>query len=104
MNNKQMYRIGHSNDTHKLVSGRELFLGGVKIDYELGLDGHSDADVVLHAVCESILGALGKGDLGEMFSDKDPLYKGMASKYFVSEVYKVMDEAGYMINNIDIII
>ena len=104
MKNKLMYRIGHSNDTHKLVKGRKLVLGGVNIDYELGLDGHSDADVVLHALCESIIGALGKGDLGEMFSDKDPKYKGMDSKYFVSEVYKLMDSCGYMINNVDIII
>lgn len=101
---KQMYRIGHSNDTHKLVSGRKLVLGGVNIEYEYGLEGHSDADVVLHAVAESIIGALGKGDLGEMFSDKDPKYKDIDSKYFVSEVYKLMDSLGYMINNLDIII
>ena len=101
---KQMYRIGHSNDTHKLVEGRKLMLGGVEIDYQYGLLGHSDADVVLHAVCESIIGALGKGDLGEMFSDKDPKYKDIDSKYFVSEVYKLMDSMGYMINNLDIII
>lgn len=101
---KKMYRIGHSNDTHKLVSGRKLVLGGVNIEYEYGLEGHSDADVVLHAVAESIIGALGKGDLGEMFSDKDPKYKDIESKYFVSEVYKLMDSLGYMINNLDIII
>lgn len=99
-----MYRIGHSNDTHALVKGRKLILGGVEIPFELGLLGHSDADVVLHAVAESILGALALGDLGEMFSDKDPKYENMNSSYFVDEVYKIMDKKGYEINNIDIII
>lgn len=98
------FRIGHSNDVHKLVKGRKLILGGVEIPYELGLLGHSDADCVLHAVCESILGALGLCDIGTLFPDTDNKYKDMDSKIFVSKAYELMDERGYRINNIDIII
>ena len=98
------YRIGHSNDIHKLVSGRKLVLGGIEIPYELGLLGYSDADVVLHVVCESILGALGLCDIGTLFPDTDKKYKDMDSKVFVSKAYELMDERGYKINNIDIII
>ena len=98
------FRIGHSNDVHKLVSGRKLILGGIEIPYELGLLGHSDADCVLHAVCESILGALGLCDIGTLFPDTDKKYKDMDSKVFVSKAYELMDEMGYKINNIDIII
>ncbi len=102
MNN--YYRIGHSKDTHKLVKGRKLILGGIDIPFEFGLLGHSDADVVLHAVTESILGALALGDIGEMFSDKDKKYENINSSYFVEEVYKIMDNMGYKINNIDVIV
>ena len=98
------FRIGHSNDVHKLVKGRKLILGGVEIPYELGLLGHSDADCVLHTVCESILGALGLCDIGTLFPDTDNKYKDMDSKIFVSKAYELMDERGYKINNIDIII
>lgn len=98
------FRIGHSNDVHRLVKGRKLILGGVEIPYELGLLGHSDADCVLHAVCESILGALGLCDIGTLFPDTDNKYKDMDSKIFVSKAYELMDERGYKINNIDIII
>lgn len=101
MDKKEMYRIGHANDTHRLVEGRKLILGGLEIPYKKGLLGHSDADVLLHAISEAIIGALGMGDLGEWFSDKDERYKDMPSSYFVSEVYRVMDEKGYMINNLD---
>ena len=101
---KNYYRIGHSMDTHRLVEGRKLILGGIEIPFKLGLLGHSDADVVLHAVTESILGALALGDIGEMFSDKDNKYKDINSSYFVEEVYKIMDSKGYEINNIDIIV
>lgn len=104
MNNKKMYRIGHSNDTHRFVMHRKLILGGIDIPFKYGLLGHSDADVVLHAVSESILGALGMGDLGTLFPDNDPKYEGIASKYFVDEVYKLMVKEGYEINNIDIIV
>ena len=101
---KNYYRIGHSMDTHRLVEGRKLILGGIEIPFSLGLLGHSDADVVLHAVTESILGALALGDIGEMFSDKDDKYKDINSSYFVEEVCKIMDSKGYEINNIDIIV
>lgn len=101
---KDYYRIGHSMDTHRLVEGRKLILGGIDIPFSLGLLGHSDADVVLHAVAEAILGALALGDIGEMFSDKDDRYKDISSSYFVDEVYKIMDKMGYKINNIDIIV
>lgn len=101
---EKMYKIGHSMDTHRLVENRKLVLGGVEIPFNLGLLGHSDADCVLHAVTESILGALGLGDIGGMFSDKDPKYEGIESSYFLNEVYKIMDNAGYKINNLDVII
>lgn len=97
-----MYRIGHSYDTHRLVSGRKLLLGGVLIPYEYGLLGHSDADVVLHVVAESIIGALGLGDLGTLFSDTDAQYKDLSSDYFVKRVIDCMIKSGYLVNNIDI--
>lgn len=98
------YRIGHSHDTHKFGEKRKLILGGVKIDYHLGLVGHSDADCVLHVVCESILGALGLGDIGSHFADTDPKYKDMDSSYFVIEARRLMESHGYDINNMDITI
>lgn len=98
------YRIGHSHDIHKLGENRKLILGGVEIDYHLGLIGHSDADCVLHTVCESILGALGLGDIGTHFSDTDNLYKDMNSSYFVREAKRLMENHGYSINNLDITI
>ncbi len=103
-NMKQQYRIGHSSDTHKLVNNRPLILGGITIPYSRGLLGHSDADIVLHALSEAIIGALGLGDLGMMFPDTDKQYKDMNSCYFVNKVYEKMIECGYVINNIDIII
>lgn len=96
-----MYRIGHSIDIHRLVKDRKLILGGVEIPYELGLLGHSDADVLLHAVTESIIGALALGDIGKFFPDTDPKYKGIDSKILTSEIVKIMEEKGYEINNID---
>ena len=101
---KQMFRIGHSNDVHELVKSRKLILGGIEIPYEYGLLGHSDADVLLHAVTESIIGALGLCDIGTLFPDNDDKYLDMDSSYFVKEAYRLMDEKGYMINNIDTII
>lgn len=97
-------KIGHSMDTHKLVKGRPLILGGINIPFDLGLLGHSDADVVYHAVVESIIGALGLGDIGTLFPDTDMKYKDISSSYFMNEVYKIMDSKGYKINNIDVII
>lgn len=96
------YRIGHSKDTHRLVENRKLILGGVEIPFNLGLLGHSDADVVYHAVVESILGALGKGDIGKLFPDTDPQYKDIASSYFMKKTYDLMNDEGYEINNLDI--
>lgn len=97
-----MYRIGFSEDIHPVVNGRKLVLGGVEIPSSFGLDGHSDADVVLHSACESILGALALGDLGTHFPDSDPKYKGIASSLLVKEVVKMMEKEGYKVGNIDI--
>ena len=96
-----MYRIGQSTDIHQLVEGRKLILGGVEIESKLGLLGHSDADVLLHAIAEAILGALALNDLGSMFPDNDEKYKGISSMILLEEVYKVMDQKGYQINNVD---
>ena len=95
-------RIGHGYDVHKLVEGRDLILGGVKIDYELGLLGHSDADVLLHAVSDALLGAAGLGDIGRHFPDTDPKYKGADSGKLLAEVGEKIDAAGYKVGNIDV--
>ena len=94
-------RIGHGYDVHKLVEGRKLILGGMEIPFEKGLLGHSDADVLLHAIAEAILGALALGDLGTHFPDNDPKYKGIDSKILLKEVVKMMKEKGYKIGNVD---
>ncbi len=95
-------RIGHGYDVHKLVEGRDLILGGVKIDYEKGLLGHSDADVLLHAVSDSLLGAAGLGDIGKHFPDTDPAYKGADSMELLRIVAKRVGEKGYRVSNIDV--
>ena len=95
-------RIGHGYDVHKLVEGRDLILGGVKIDYELGLLGHSDADVLLHAVSDALLGAAGLGDIGRHFPDTDPKYKGADSGKLLAEVGQKIAAAGYQVGNIDV--
>ena len=95
-------RIGHGYDVHKLVGGRDLILGGVKIDYEKGLLGHSDADVLLHAVSDSLLGAAGLGDIGKHFPDTDPKYKGADSLELLRVVGKLVAEKGYRVSNIDV--
>ena len=97
-----MYRIGFSEDIHPVVTGRDLILGGVKIDAPFGLDGHSDADVVTHSLAEAILGALALGDLGKHFPDNDPKYRGISSLLLLEEVLKMMFSRGYQINNVDI--
>lgn len=97
----ERYRIGHSWDTHKLVSDRPLILGSIEIPFEKGLLGHSDADCLLHAIAESLLGALALGDLGTHFPDNDPKYKGISSVILLKECYKLVKEKGYVINNID---
>lgn len=94
-------RIGLGYDVHKLVEGRELILGGVKIPYEKGLDGHSDADVLLHAIMDALLGAAALGDIGKHFPDTDDRYKGISSMLLLEEVGKLLDEKLYVIENID---
>lgn len=94
-------RIGHGYDVHRLVEGRDLILGGVKIEYSKGLLGHSDADVLTHAIMDSLLGALGKGDIGKLFPDTDPKYKGADSLVLLAEVARLVDESGMEIANVD---
>ena len=95
-------RIGHGYDVHKLVEGRDLILGGVKIPYEKGLLGHSDADVLLHAVSDSLLGAAALGDIGVHFPDTDPAYKGADSLKLLQIVGEKVKNAGYQVSNIDV--
>ena len=99
-----MFRIGQSTDIHQLVEGRDLILGGVKIDHPVGLKGHSDADVLLHAISEAILGALALNDLGCLFPDNDDRYLNISSMVILNKVYEIMDSKGYKINNIDSLI
>ena len=94
-------RIGTGYDVHKLVEGRKLIIGGVEIPHEKGLLGHSDADVLLHAIMDSILGALALGDIGKHFPDTDPEYKGADSLKLLSCVVKLIEEKGYKVVNID---
>jgi 2-C-methyl-D-erythritol 2,4-cyclodiphosphate synthase len=94
-------RIGHGYDVHRLVEGRDLILGGVKIPYEKGLLGHSDADVLTHAVMDALLGAAALGDIGKHFPDTDPAYKGADSLKLAQHVAKLLQDHGYRIGNID---
>ncbi len=96
-----MIKIGHSYDVHRLVEERKLILGGLEIEHTKGLLGHSDADVLLHAITESIIGALALGDIGTLFPDTDDKYKGIDSMLLLSEVIAVMKEHNYRIGNID---
>ena len=95
-------RIGHGYDVHRLVPDRDLILGGVKIPYELGLDGHSDADVLIHAVMDALLGAAALGDIGRHFPDTDPAYKGADSCKLLQIVGEKIALAGYRVGNIDV--
>lgn len=94
-------RIGHGYDVHRLVSGRELILGGVHIPYERGLLGHSDADVLLHAISDALLGACALGDIGTHFPDNDERYRGADSLMLLSRTGKIIGEGGYSVGNID---
>lgn len=94
-------RVGHGYDVHKLVEGRKLILGGVEIPHTVGLLGHSDADVLLHAIMDSLLGASALGDIGKLFPDTDERYKGADSLALLKEVVRVLGEKGYKIVNID---
>ena len=97
-------RIGIGYDVHKLVENRKLIIGGVTIPHEKGLDGHSDADVLVHAIMDSLLGALAIGDIGKFFPDTDMKYKGVDSMLLLKEVASFIDEKGYKIGNIDSVI
>lgn len=94
-------KIGHGYDVHQLVIGRELIIGGVNIPHETGLLGHSDADVLLHAITDAIIGALGMGDIGHAFPDTNPETEGIASTQILADIYQKMVEKGYEIGNID---
>lgn len=94
-------RIGYGYDVHRLVEGRKLIIGGVEIDYELGLLGHSDADVLLHAIMDSLLGAAALGDIGKHFPDTDERYKGISSIKLLKEVLNLINENNYCIINLD---
>ncbi|MFQ5852420.1 MAG: 2-C-methyl-D-erythritol 2,4-cyclodiphosphate synthase [Candidatus Binatia bacterium] len=96
------YRIGHGFDVHPFERGRKLVLGGVVIPYHLGLGGHSDADVFLHALMNALLGAMGKGDIGTHFPDTDPRYKGISSEVLMKRVLRFMDQAEFRIVNSDV--
>lgn len=95
------YRIGHGYDVHRLTEGRKLILGGVEIEHTLGLLGHSDADVLIHAIMDAILGALGEGDIGRHFPDSDEKYKGISSMLLLSYVAEILKKKGGSIVNID---
>mgnify|MGYP002738176685 FL=1 len=96
-----MLRIGQGYDVHRYAQNRDLILGGVKIPFELGLDGHSDADVLTHAIMDAIVGALALGDIGKFFPDTDPKYKDADSILLLNEILNVMSEKGYKIVNVD---
>lgn len=97
-------RIGQGYDVHRLVEGRDLWLCGVKVPHTHGLDGHSDADVAIHALCDALLGALALGDIGRHFPDSDPAYKGIDSKILLGHVMRLVASSGYAVGNVDITI
>ncbi len=94
-------RIGHGYDVHRLVEGRKLIIGGVEIPWDKGLMGHSDADVLLHAISDALLGALSLGDIGRHFPDTDPVYKGADSMKLLMHVVRLVEEKGYQVGNLD---
>jgi len=95
-------RIGHGFDAHRLVAGRPLRLGGVEVPHGRGLEGHSDGDCVLHAVCDALLGAAGEGDMGRHFPSSEPRWRGVASRVFLEEVRRLVEAAGYSLVNLDV--
>jgi 2-C-methyl-D-erythritol 2,4-cyclodiphosphate synthase len=97
-------RIGHGYDTHPLKEGRALILGGVKIPFQKGLDGHSDADVVIHALCDALIGAVGLGDIGIHFPDSDPSLKNIDSRVLLKQVSNIIKESNFLVGNVDITI
>ena len=96
-----MFRIGQGYDVHSLEKGRELWLGGVLIPHSLGLSGHSDADVLLHSICDAVLGAAGSGDIGHHFPDSDPAHRGRSSREFLKIVGEIAKAGGWSVSNID---
>ena len=96
-----MIRVGHGYDVHRFCEGRPLVLGGVRVEYEFGLEGHSDADVLLHAVCDALLGAAALGDIGRHFPDTDAKYKGIDSTLLLEHVVGLLNSRGYRVGNID---
>lgn len=96
-----MYRIGQGFDIHKLVEGRKLILGGIELEYEKGLLGHSDADALAHSIIDALFGALALGDIGTHFPDNDPKYKDIDSMVLLKEAYALVKKEGYIINNLD---
>jgi len=99
-----MYKIGYGFDAHRFSKDSKLIIGGVEIPFEFGLKGHSDADVLSHAFCDALLGALGEGDIGTYFPDSDPKYKGMSSLVFLEETNALLKERGFEIENLDSVI
>ena len=99
---KENYRIGHGYDVHRLEAGEKFVIRGIDIDHDKGAVGHSDADVVIHVICDSILGALGEGDIGKHFPDTDEKYRGVDSKELLAEVMKILKEKSFKINNVDV--
>lgn len=97
-------RFGIGYDVHRLVTGRELVLGGVSVPFEKGLEGHSDADVLAHAIMDALLGAAGQGDIGRHFPDTDAKYKGISSLVLLERVIEIVSESGFQVNNVDSII
>ena len=102
--NLPIIRIGNGYDVHRLIKGRKLILGGVEIPHLTGLDGHSDADVLLHALCDALLGAVGAGDIGSHFSDTDPKWKGVSSLILLEQVAAICRDKGFEVSNVDTII
>lgn len=99
-----MYKIGYGFDAHRFSEDSKLIIGGVEIPFDMGLAGHSDADVLSHAICDALLGALGEGDIGTHFPDSDPRYKGMSSLLFLEETNKLLRDRGFEIENLDSVI
>jgi 2-C-methyl-D-erythritol 2,4-cyclodiphosphate synthase len=97
-------RVGIGHDTHRLVEGKPLILGGVRVEHARGLDGHSDADVVLHAVTDALLGAAGLGDIGDAFPDTDPIYRDRESSFFLEDTLARLNRAGWRVVNVDVIV
>lgn len=95
------FRIGHGFDVHAFAEGRKLIIGGVEIPHDKGLAGHSDADVLLHAICDALLGAAGLGDIGRHFPDSDPQYKGIDSRKLLRHVANLLNERGWRVGNVD---